>query len=78
MPYETVGRDARLDTHRAVRTGMPEVVYCPGKSDAQLTEIMVRLAEQSPRVLATRATPEQFAAVHDRFARRPCTIRCRD
>lgn len=64
LPYETVGRDARLDTHRAVRTGMSEVVYCPGKSDAQLTEIMVRLAEQSPRVLATRATPEQFAAVH--------------
>jgi NCAIR mutase (PurE)-related protein len=63
LPYETVGRDARIDTHRAVRTGLPEVVYCPGKSDAQLAEIMVRLAAQSPRVLATRATPEQFASV---------------
>jgi NCAIR mutase (PurE)-related protein len=65
LPYETLGRDARLDTHRALRTGLPEVVYCPGKSDGQLCEIMVRLAAQSPRVLATRATPEQFAAVYD-------------
>ncbi len=65
LPYETVGRDARLDTHRALRTGLAEVVYCPGKSNTQLTEIMARLSQQSPRVMATRATPEQFAAVQD-------------
>jgi hypothetical protein len=63
LPYESVGRDARIDTHRALRTGLSEVVYCPGKSQEQLTQIMQRLAEQSPRVLATRATPDQFAAV---------------
>ena len=63
LPYDSVGGFAELDTHRAVRTGMPEVVYCPGKSEAQVAQIMVRLTDHSDRVLATRATPEQFAAV---------------
>lgn len=63
LPYESVGGFAELDLHRAVRTGMPEVVYCPGKSDEQVALIMARLALQSDRVLATRATPAQFAAV---------------
>ena len=63
LPYDSVGNFAELDTHRAVRTGMPEVVYCPGKSESQVAQIMERLAAQSDRVLATRATPEQFAAV---------------
>ena len=63
LPYENVGGFAELDMHRAVRTGMPEVVYCPGKSADQVAQIMERLAAQSDRVLATRATSEQFAAV---------------
>ncbi len=63
LPYENVGGFAELDLHRAVRTGMPEVVYCPGKSEEQVALIMARLALQSDRVLATRATPVQFAAV---------------
>ncbi len=63
LPYESVGGFAELDLHRAVRTGMPEVVYCPGKSDDQVAQIMARLALQSDRVLATRATPAQFSAV---------------
>jgi len=63
LPYESVGGFAELDLHRAVRTGMPEVVYCPGKSDDQVAQIMARLALQSDRVLATRATTAQFAAV---------------
>jgi len=63
LPFESVGGFAELDLHRAVRTGMPEVVYCPGKSEEQVALIMARLALQSDRVLATRATPAQFAAV---------------
>lgn len=63
LPYKAIGGDTLLDTHRSVRTGLSEVVYCPGKSDEQLAAIMARLAEQSSRVLATRATPEQFTAV---------------
>jgi NCAIR mutase (PurE)-related protein len=65
LPYESVGDFANLDTHRAVRTGATEVVYCPGKSEAQVAAIMERLTAHSDRVLATRATPAQFAAVKD-------------
>ncbi len=65
LPYETVSDFARLDHHRALRTGMPEVVYCPGKTADQVTQIMARLAAQSDRVLATRATPEQATAVQE-------------
>jgi len=65
LPYENVGDFALLDTHRAARTGMPEVVYCPGKTPQQTAEIVARLAERSSRVLATRASMEQFEAVQN-------------
>ena len=65
LPYATVGEFARLDTHRAVRTGQAEVVYCPGKSPEQVARIMQRLADHAPRVLATRADPAQVAAVQE-------------
>ncbi|MGH2344215.1 MAG: nickel pincer cofactor biosynthesis protein LarB [Chloroflexota bacterium] len=61
LPYEDLGY-ARLDTHRALRTGMPETVYCPGKTPAQVAGIMARLAERHDHVLATRATNEQAEA----------------
>jgi pyridinium-3,5-biscarboxylic acid mononucleotide synthase len=65
LPFEDVEIFARLDTHRAVRTGLPEVVFCPGKTDDQIAKIVHRLAHNSDRVLATRATEAQFAAVHE-------------
>lgn len=65
FPYDRVGDFANLDTHRAVRTGAPEVVYCPGKSEDQVAAIMERLLAHSGRVLATRATESQFVAVKD-------------
>ena len=65
LPYDSVGDFAHLDTHRAVRTGAPEVVFCPGKSDDQVAQIMQRLATHADRVLATRATPAQYAAVSE-------------
>ena len=65
LPYDSVGDFAQLDTHRAVRTGAPEVVYCPGKSEAQVAAIMQRLLTHSDRVLATRATETQFLAVKE-------------
>ena len=66
LPYDSVGDFAQLDTHRAVRTGAPEVVFCPGKSEAQTAAIVERLASHSGRVLATRATRAQFDAVQAR------------
>lgn len=66
LPYEDLGF-ARLDHHRALRTGFPEVVYCPGKQIPHLLEIIDRLQKRSPRVLVTRATEEAFDAVLKRF-----------
>jgi NCAIR mutase (PurE)-related protein len=62
LPYEDLGF-ARLDTHRAIRAGAPETVYCPGKSTEQVVQILSRLVESHVNVLATRATAEQHAAV---------------
>ena len=44
LPYEDLGF-ARLDTHRALRSGAPEAVYCPGKTPEQVVGILARLAE---------------------------------
>jgi NCAIR mutase (PurE)-related protein len=54
---------ATLDHLRAHRTGFPEVVYCPGKSDEQVAGIVQRLAERAGVVLATRASAGNFSAV---------------
>jgi hypothetical protein len=60
-PYEDLG-SARLDHHRALRHGFPEVVYCPGKTAEQVATAVERLAAAHDVVLATRAAPEQVTA----------------
>lgn len=62
LPYEDVGF-AKLDSHRHLRTGFPEVVFCQGKTTDQVVEILKRLSAHSSCVLATRAAPDVFAAV---------------
>jgi NCAIR mutase (PurE)-related protein len=62
LPYEDIGF-ARLDHHRALRTGFPEVVFCEGKRTEHIVEIMQRLEQKHSPVLATRATPEVYGAV---------------
>jgi NCAIR mutase (PurE)-related protein len=54
---------ATLDHLRERRTGFPEVVYCPGKSDEQIAAIVERLAARAGVVVATRATEDNFNAV---------------
>jgi NCAIR mutase (PurE)-related protein len=49
---------ARLDTHRALRHGLPEVVYAPGKTTAQIAEIVRGLRDSEQDVLVTRVAPE--------------------
>jgi NCAIR mutase (PurE)-related protein len=49
---------ARLDTHRALRHGLPEVVYAPGKTTAQIAEIVRGLRDSEQDVLVTRIAPE--------------------
>lgn len=65
LPFEDLDF-AKIDHHRALRVGMPEIILGQGKTPAQVGEIFARLARHSRNVLATRARPEQFTAVKKR------------
>jgi hypothetical protein len=56
---------ARLDTHRALRCGFPEVIFCQGKRPEDVGEIAARLLEHGPRLLATRADEAAFHAIRE-------------
>ena len=62
LPFEDM-EDIKIDHHRALRQGFPEVVFCPGKTVDQIVRAMTELARVSSNVLASRATPEIFEAV---------------
>ena len=62
MPFEDLGF-AKLDHHRALRTGMPEVIFASGKTSAQVAAIFAHMAAAGGNVLATRASRECFDAV---------------
>jgi len=62
LPYEDLGF-ARLDHHRALRRGVPETVFCQGKTPQQVAAIVERLEARSGRVLATRADFEMYEGV---------------
>jgi hypothetical protein len=62
LPFEDIGF-AKIDHHRALRTGMPEVIFGAGKTAAQVAAIFARMAQAGGNVLATRATREMFDAV---------------
>jgi NCAIR mutase (PurE)-related protein len=62
MPFEDLGF-AKLDHHRALRTGMPEVIFSSGKTSAQVARIFAHMAMAGGNVLATRASREAFEAV---------------
>jgi NCAIR mutase (PurE)-related protein len=62
LPFEDLGF-AKLDHHRALRTGMPEVIFSSGKTAAQVAFIFERMANAGGNVLATRASRETFDAV---------------
>ncbi len=62
LPYVDLGQ-AKVDTHRALRKGFPEVVYSPSKSPEQLARILSNLIDGGGPVMATRASPAAFEAV---------------
>lgn len=62
QPFEELGY-AKLDTHREIRSGFPEVVFCSGKPDAFLVSIYQKLMEENGEVLGTRADARQFELV---------------
>lgn len=62
LPFEDLGH-ARIDHHRELRTGLPEVIYAAGKSASQTSEIFTRMAAAGSDVLATRVEPATAEAI---------------
>ena len=68
LPYEDIDY-AKIDHHRELRTGYPEVVFCLGKTNEQVAGIMEKLALSTDLVIGTKATQEQFESVKEKVSR---------
>ena len=62
FPYTDLGF-ARIDNHREMRTGYPEIIYCAGKSVEQVREIFRVMSLNESNVIGTRANEEMYQAV---------------
>jgi len=62
FPYTDLGF-ARIDHHREMRTGYPEIIYCAGKTSEQVREIFRVMIEKENNVIGTRANPEMYESV---------------
>lgn len=62
LPFEDIDF-AKIDHHRKIRNGFPEVIFCLGKTVAQVKEIFVKLTQNGGNILATRATKEMHEAI---------------
>ena len=61
-PFEDMGY-AKLDIHRKMRSGFPEVIFCSGKPDEFLVNIYERMAESEGQAFGTRASARQYELV---------------
>jgi hypothetical protein len=68
LPFEDLGF-AKVDHHRAIRCGFPEVIYCEGKTPEQVASIFDRCASGGGNVLATRAAASMYEAVSNRLGK---------
>ncbi|MHB8076415.1 nickel pincer cofactor biosynthesis protein LarB [Desulfosporosinus fructosivorans] len=68
LPFEDLGF-AKVDYHREIRTGHPEVIFCQGKTVSQVVKISEKLAGNSQNVLLTRINDEQAQTVMKFFPR---------
>jgi len=66
LGFEDLGF-AKIDHHRALRRGAPEVIFCPRKTTEQIVQIMARQVASDETVLGTRADPETLAEIARRF-----------
>ena len=65
--YESVGEFAKIDHHRQLRTGFPEVIWGPGKTPEQIVQIMQVMRHRNPVVMATRIEPGVYAALQPKI-----------
>ena len=66
QPYDEMGY-AKLDTHRKIRSGFAEVIFCSGKADEHLLQIFGRLYKQDGEVFGTRASLEQYKFIKKKY-----------
>lgn len=66
QPFEEMGY-AKLDTHRKIRSGFAEVIFCSGKADGHLLQIFGRLYEKEQEVFGTRATQAQYELIKKEY-----------
>jgi pyridinium-3,5-biscarboxylic acid mononucleotide synthase len=66
LPFENIGY-ATIDHHRAIRVGMPEVIFGKGKTPEEIAGIAGHLLERSANVLATRASAEAFELLRQKY-----------
>jgi len=66
LPFEDLGF-AKVDTHREIRTGFPEVIYCAGKTPDQVIRIARKIVQRHHIALATRCTQEMYTQVAQAF-----------
>jgi pyridinium-3,5-biscarboxylic acid mononucleotide synthase len=64
LPYEDISF-ARIDHHRELRQGFPEVIFCQDKTPEQISAISQKIVEHGSNLLATRASIEKFKAVKE-------------
>ena len=67
LPYQDLDF-AKVDHHRALRKGFPEVIFGPGKSPQQIASSATAVLERSDTLLVTRASPEDYHAVQSAVA----------
>lgn len=64
LPFEDLGY-AKVDHHREIRTGYPEVIFCPGKTNDQIRGIVERLLAKGTNIMASRAEKSVYKAIKD-------------
>ncbi len=64
LPFEDLGF-AKIDNHRCIRTGVPEVIFCQGKTIQQIQVIAKRISQFHDNIMATRANPGVFQGIRE-------------
>lgn len=67
LPYEPIRDYARLDHHRALRTGFPEAIYSQDKTPEQVLEIFLRLKVHNQQVIATRVSQAMYLQIREQI-----------
>jgi pyridinium-3,5-biscarboxylic acid mononucleotide synthase len=62
LPYEDLGF-AQVDHHRSLRNGMPEVIYCEGKTPEQILTLIRKMDQAETDILATRLAPDLYQQI---------------